>query len=98
MIEWHKVVSNSLWILGLSVLLAALSYQRWKALENNLKFRDQLSTKGWRFSIAVGIVLVLGGLGLTATALWEKFFWSLLSLVYIAKTISWTKSNFIRKN
>jgi hypothetical protein len=33
MIDWVDLGFNALWILGLAILLAAFSYQRWLAYE-----------------------------------------------------------------
>ena len=81
MIDWWMVTTNSLWILGLSILLAAFSYLDWLAGETG---RPRLAlSKGPSFHLAwmTGLFLTCAGWGLAqATRWWEKAVWLLLAL------------------
>ena len=67
MIDWFSVAANSLWILGLSVLLATLSYSDWKRSEKKLSLRAVLGE--FMPSLCINIGLLLFCLGLLLTTL-----------------------------
>lgn len=81
MINWQSVIFNSFWILGLALLLAALSYYAWLASENALPMRAQLGAPGFQryFWVAAGLVAI--GLAGTSSQLWEMILWSGLALL-----------------
>jgi hypothetical protein len=71
MIDWWSVVSNSFWIVGLAMLLAALSYAYWAGAEEKTTFRQQIE-KSWFLRVSA-VAFVLIGLGLAGTShtVWE---------------------------
>ena len=54
----------SLWILGLSILLAAFSYHDWLAKETGQRRRELFRRRSWRLPFAAGIVLTCAGWGI----------------------------------
>ena len=74
---WH-VVSNSIWIAGLAMLLAALSWARWIG-ENQGRRRPRLA-------LNLGLALFCAGLAATGRGWWERVLWGLLSAVWVART------------
>lgn len=93
MIDWWLVSSSALWILGLSVLLAAFSYHYWLAQETGGRLRDQFKTGAWTLSCSLGMTLVSVGLaaGLHATW-WERLFWGALAVSF-----AWQLARHVRK-
>ena len=87
-INWINVLFNGIWILGLSIILAAFSYQYWLANELKSPVRAQLQTQA--FQRAYWISLVLVGIGLTGTSntWWEAVIWITFTLIgaYQAQT------------
>jgi hypothetical protein len=71
MIDWRPVITNSFWILGLAVILAALSYSYWAGGEEQTTFRQQLEKPRLHRIFAFAFVLVGIGLAGTSQNRWE---------------------------
>jgi hypothetical protein len=83
MIDWYFVFTNSLWILGLSIVLAALSYHHWLARELGRRLCDQFREPAWVMPFAGGMVLVSLGLALAEGARWwERVLWAILGVSF----------------
>jgi hypothetical protein len=79
-IDWYFVFTNSLWILGLSVVLAAFSYHHWLAGETGRRLREQFRESGWLLPFSTGMFLVGVGFGLAESARWwERTIWLALA-------------------
>ncbi len=83
MIDWVNVALNALWILGLSILLAAFSYHHWLAGESSRRLRDVLAQPSFKLPFAAGMVLTCLGFGYgLSERWWEKGIWTALALFY----------------
>lgn len=81
MIDWVYVGTNSLWILGLSILLAALSYHDWLARETGQRRRALFRRLSWRLPLWTGMASFCIGVGLgRELSWWERIFWAALAL------------------
>ena len=80
MINWQSVIFNSLWILGLAVLLAAFSYHYWVAAVSERPLREQLRKPGFLRFMWAALLLVCIGLAGTSQQLWEIVIWGVLAL------------------
>src|SRR5258708_7647924 len=79
--EAWLVVSNGLWILGLSNLLTAFSYHDWLAKTTGRRRRELWPLRSWRLPSAFGMLLTCAGWGLAqADRGWQKTLWCALSL------------------
>ena len=78
MIDVWYVTSNLIWIAGLAMLLAALSWARWIG-ENQGRRRPRLA-------LNLGLTLFCAGLAATGRGWWERVLWGLLSAVWVART------------
>lgn len=87
MIPWAAVLSNGLWILGLAILLADLSYHYWLAHEEGHRMREQLGRPAFLSFAWLGLALVAAGLAGTSDRAWELIIWALLSLFCIAQLV-----------
>lgn len=85
MIEIWSVAANGLWILGLAIILAGLSWAHWIAREEQRRFRSVLSRPGIQRTIDLGLLLFCAGLAATSRALWERVLWGLLGLAWIVQ-------------
>ncbi len=84
MIDWYLVLTSSLWILGLSVVLAAFSYHHWLAGETHRRLREQFREPSWIMSFSAGMALVGVGLGLSEGARWwERLVWFVLATFFV---------------
>jgi hypothetical protein len=84
MIDWVNVALNALWIFGVAVLLAAVSYHRWLAAETSRRLRDVLSRSSWKISFSAGMSLICAGVGYgLADRWWEHLVWTGLLIVFL---------------
>jgi len=82
MIDIWGVVANSLWILGLAVLLATLSWSHWAASTEKARFRAMLGRPRVQRVLDLGFFLFCAGLAATGRAWWERLLWGLLAAVF----------------
>lgn len=79
MIDWYFVFTHSLWILGLSIALAAFSYHDWLRKEFRRPLRQQLREPSCRFPLNIGFLLVAVALTLLESSRWwERALWFLV--------------------
>ena len=81
MIAWASIFFNSLWIFGLSLILAAFSYQHWLAGLQGRKVRDQLRQGSFPMWGWTGLALVTAGLAGTSESTWETVLWLAFTLL-----------------
>lgn len=81
MIDWLAVLINSLWILGLSILLASFSYQYWLAGQVKRPLRAQLNTPSFLQSFWLSLGLISAGLAGSSQTWWETSLWTLFTLL-----------------
>lgn len=82
MIDVWGVAANALWVLGLAVVLAALSWAHWVAQEEGVRLRRVLSRRGLRWPLDVGLLLFCAGLAATSRRWWERALWGVLALAW----------------
>ena len=87
MIDVPGVLANSLWILGLALLLAALSFAHCTAREERVRLRVVLRRTAVQRVTSVAWLLFCAGLAATSDALWEQVVWALLGLAWAAQAI-----------
>ncbi len=93
-IDWFGVFSNGLWILGLAVALAAVSYADWRRRLNEprLSLRQALGQPAFQaawslglllFCAGLGLLLFCAGLALTSDVWWQTIAWAALALAFL---------------
>lgn len=81
MIDWHFVLAQGLWILGLSIVLAAFSYHSWVRQVRHKTPRAQMADPACRLMLNVGLSLVaLGFMLLRNVAAWERAAWGTIAM------------------
>ncbi|HDN79462.1 MAG TPA: hypothetical protein ENG33_03215 [Chloroflexi bacterium] len=88
MIDWWGVFRNSLWILGLSIILATLSYADWWAKEQKQRFRDVIGLARFQGAISTGLAFFCAGLSLCSDRWWERGLWALFTLWFIYQAVT----------
>jgi hypothetical protein len=83
MIDWLNVAFNALWIVGLSVALAALSYASWEASIFQEKFAVRLRRPAIQVALAAAGLLFCLGLAGTADAAWKSVLWLALGAGFL---------------
>jgi hypothetical protein len=87
MIDWYSVGFSALWIFGLSLDLAALSFAYYLAKQHERGFRQALESRACRIMIALGLVLFCLGWTGSVTVLWERIVWAVLGLIFLVNTL-----------
>jgi hypothetical protein len=84
-IDWFGVFSNGLWILGLAIALAAVSYADWrrKLSQPRLTLRQALSHPSFQMAWSLGLLLFCAGLALTSALGWQTAAWGVLALAFL---------------
>jgi hypothetical protein len=82
MIDWYSVGFGALWILGLGLVTAALSFAYYLASEQKRRFRQMLELPACRIMINLGLVLFCLGLAGGVSAVWERLLWAVLALIF----------------
>jgi peptidoglycan/LPS O-acetylase OafA/YrhL len=57
-LDWFLAAAHFLWILGLSIIVAAFSYHAWRAHEDLRPLMLQLRARSWIIACNAGLVLV----------------------------------------
>lgn len=83
-IDIASVAANGLWVLGLALLLAAVSCARWLAHQEDARLRDVLGRPGMRRGIDLSLLLFCAGLAATSRRWWERLLWGLLAAAWAA--------------
>ena len=88
MIDWVNVALNALWILGLSIILAAFSYHQWLAGETASRLRELWLQPSWQIPFSAGMLLTSIGLGYgVAERWWEKVIWTSVAVFYASDLV-----------
>ena len=87
MIDVWGVVSNSLWILGLALLLAVWSYASYEAGRRKQKVRRIIQGLGYALALNAGMLLFLVGMATTEDRGWARGLWIVLGVGVIAESV-----------
>ena len=82
MIDWYSVGFGSLWILGLGLVVAVLSFSNYLASQQKRRFRQVLEMPACQIMIDLGLVFFcLGWIG-SVSSTWERIVWAVLALIF----------------
>jgi hypothetical protein len=95
MIDWINLGGNALWVLGLALGLATLSFAVWQASFTGVSFRTIFSSRVFLVYSSLAEILFCLGLIVMADSLLERGLWLLIS---VAALISFILSNRNRQN
>ena len=87
MIDVWGVFSNSLWILGLAVLLAVWSYASYEAGRRKQKVRHVTNELGYALALNAGMLLFLVGMATTEDRGWARGLWIVIALGIVAESV-----------
>ena len=87
LINWNSLISNSIWIISLSWLLAVLSMSLWSARENNRKLSTELDRPHRQMQLNLGGMLFCVGLALVSEQLWQMLILIALGVMFLVQLI-----------
>ena len=88
LIDWPLVARSALWILGLSVIVAAWSYASYWATVHGERHRVAFGRPGFLLPFAGGMALFCAGLAWGAASLVERILWIALLLGFLYMGVS----------
>ena len=87
LIDWRMVGFASLWIMGLAVILAVLSFADYHSKTKGDRFRDELRKPIYLVWINVGLSLFCLGMLGSSDTLWQSLLWGFLAVVFVVLSI-----------
>ncbi len=82
MINWLHLLYNLLWIVGLAIIVAALSYVNWLAGVRRERLRTLLGQAVFQFPFNVGLTMVSLGLFFLERGRIERIVWGVFALLF----------------
>jgi len=83
MINWYRLLANSLWIIALALDLSILSYSRWRAWQGDGQFGDLIKSPGILWTVNLSGFLFCVGLLLLSFPWWEKSLWGVFGILFL---------------
>lgn len=97
MVDTWWVVTNGLWVVGMSATLATLSWGAWQAERADQEWRAVLGSPPLRWGLNVGVMLFCLGLTLAARSWVQRGVWGVLAIVWITQALTGRNDNCGRK-
>ena len=82
LIDWRLVAFSALWILGLSLVLAAFSFADYTAAQQGARLRAVLGRPGYQAALNAGLLFFCLGLIGSGRAWWEQVLWAALAIAF----------------
>lgn len=82
MIDWLAFFLNTLWVLGLTIILAAVSYYHWHADQGKKSLRSFLASSSFSIVFSIGIFFFCVGVAGLSRTWWEQVLWGILAVVF----------------
>lgn len=81
LIDVPRLFFNTLWVLGLSIIVAAMSLRQFEAQHEGITFREALQAFSFQFPLWVGLLLVTIGFAGNSDTLWQRVSWIVLAVL-----------------
>ena len=91
--DWFALFSNSLWIVGLAVILSTSSVAYWQALRKGVHWNKVINQTNYQYTLNYGFIGFSFGLALSLTTLILRVFWFALALLLILRILYLRKSD-----
>ena len=86
MIDWVVVGFGALWILGLGLVVATLSFANYLASQQKRRFGQALEMPACRIMIDLGLVFFCLGWTGSVSGTWGRIVWAVLALIFAVRT------------
>lgn len=87
MIDWQGLFWNSLWIIGLAVMLSATGVARYTAISRQQKFSEAWGEAGIQTAFNIGSILISTSLAYFAARWWERAVWIFFAVLFMGITL-----------
>jgi hypothetical protein len=81
-INWLQALFNLLWLFGLALILAALSYADWLAHARGVRTRQLLGTPSFQRPFSTGMSLISLGLFFLSRGWFEHILWAAFTILF----------------
>ena len=81
LIDVPRLLFNTLWVLGMSIIVAALSLRQFEAKTEGIRFREALQAYSFQMPLWIGLLLITIGFAGNANVLWERLTWLALTIL-----------------
>jgi len=98
MLSLQSVLIDALWIIGLAILLATVSYMSWYKSVNGWGWRYALNLPHMLLPLCVGLAIFCVGMALNGrTAFepapwWETVVWSILAALFCVQSVLYARA------
>jgi len=83
MIDWVSVGFGTLWVLGLGIVTATISFAYYLASQNNQRFKRVMEIPACHFMINLGLILFCVGVAGGVSEVWERLLWAVMALMFM---------------
>jgi hypothetical protein len=86
MLDWVFLLTNALWIIGLALALAVVSYGQWQRQEEKIAWGEFFNLVQPRRTLLIAGFLFAFGVGFNVEPIWQKGIWFVLAaaaLIYL---------------
>ena len=90
-IQWGKVFSNFVWILGTALTLTAVSYHEFLAHIQKAKRIEVFKKDSFKKPFLLGTILIAAGISASAHQLWMMAIFGIVTLLLIIWSIKFIK-------
>ena len=86
LIDWPMVAFGAIWIVGLAVILSALGFAYYEAVEAGERLRERWRLPAYQRALNAGLTLFCLGMIGSADRLWEQVVWGLSAAAFAVYT------------
>lgn len=83
LIDWSALAANSLWIVGLALVLAVLSFACFEARIAHTHLGTILKQPRFDITLNLGGILFCSGLAANSNQLFERILWIILAVLFL---------------
>jgi putative inorganic carbon (HCO3(-)) transporter len=85
LVDWLWVAENGLWVFGLAIMLAALSWAGWQAERSRIALRAVLASSRAGLWVDSGVILIAASLASSARTALERVIWVVFTIVFAVR-------------
>ena len=81
LIDLPRLIFNTLWVLGFSIIAAALSLTQFEGKQLGIPLRQMMKSNSFQLPLWIALTLVTIGFAGNASQWWERAVWIVLTLL-----------------